>query len=138
MVDGHRVVFITVPRPDGSPNLLATARKEKTSSECHGRYQMNIAWAMLALLWLAIISFVIWVIATAVARSVRTLFPVKEYATQRAATGRSMPARRRSAVHSAKARRVADRPVSRCLLVVVDLEGCNPGAYGFICAVHCQ
>jgi hypothetical protein len=28
-----------------------------------------IAWTMLAVLWLAIVSFIIWVIATAVARS---------------------------------------------------------------------
>jgi uncharacterized membrane protein YccF (DUF307 family) len=30
---------------------------------------MNIAWAMLALLWLALVSVIIWVIVTAVARS---------------------------------------------------------------------
>jgi hypothetical protein len=30
---------------------------------------MNIAWAMLALLWLALISVIIWIIATAVARN---------------------------------------------------------------------
>jgi hypothetical protein len=30
---------------------------------------MAIAWAMLALLWLALVSVVVWVIATAVARS---------------------------------------------------------------------
>jgi hypothetical protein len=30
---------------------------------------MAIAWAMLALLWLALVSVIVWVIATAVARS---------------------------------------------------------------------
>jgi len=30
---------------------------------------MNIAWAMLALLWLALVSVIIWIVATAVARS---------------------------------------------------------------------
>lgn len=30
---------------------------------------MAIAWAMLALLWLALVSVIVWVIATAIARS---------------------------------------------------------------------
>ena len=30
---------------------------------------MTIAWAMLALLWLVLVSVIIWIIATAVARS---------------------------------------------------------------------
>jgi len=30
---------------------------------------MNIAWAMLALLWLALVSVIIWIITTAVTRN---------------------------------------------------------------------
>jgi hypothetical protein len=55
----------------GFTDKVATGLVRSRCARCsiQREISMAIAWAMLALLWLALISVIVWVIATAVARS---------------------------------------------------------------------
>ena len=70
MLSHHRAVGNS---PSHDPMVHSRARRSASKKRIIHRsireILMNIAWAMLALLWLALVSVIIWIIATAVARS---------------------------------------------------------------------
>src|SRR5437764_868303 len=57
---------VSANRHRGRPELPLPANDGCVSGIHRGETSMNIAWAMLALLWLAIVVFIIWAIASVI------------------------------------------------------------------------